>query len=224
MTGEEFVDQFVPKDREFVSGWVERFLEVEKEKNVKSECENCGHPDHGLADWLREPGDNSLSTALRNCGVPVEGALGKLPCRCMQEIQEGMGNVRAAARLTVLKDQGPAVFGKCPMGCGETLFLGSGGHVTCSVLECPDPSAVSKILEQADTDHVVEFRDDGFAAEHPLAERIEGALNACTLHSYLMSLPCAPVGPGRYRVTSGGGVWVYDRIQETKETENHDGD
>lgn len=34
------------------------------------------------------------------------------------------------------------VQGYCPMGCGRTLFLGEGGHVTCSWAMCPNPSAV----------------------------------------------------------------------------------
>jgi hypothetical protein len=38
------------------------------------------------------------------------------------------------------------VQGICPMGCGETLFLGDGGYVTCSWMECPDPAAPSEML------------------------------------------------------------------------------
>ena len=38
------------------------------------------------------------------------------------------------------------VKGRCPMGCGETLFLGEGGYVTCSLAECPDPASASEIL------------------------------------------------------------------------------
>lgn len=36
----------------------------------------------------------------------------------------------------------------CPRGCGETLFLGEGGHVTCSNSACPDPSAVDALLSR----------------------------------------------------------------------------
>ena len=42
----------------------------------------------------------------------------------------------------------PKVKGRCPMGCGETLFLGAGGHVTCSWVECPHPSRVDELLAQ----------------------------------------------------------------------------
>lgn len=38
------------------------------------------------------------------------------------------------------------VAGRCPMGCGETLFLGLGGHVTCSLIGCPDPCAADRLL------------------------------------------------------------------------------
>lgn len=39
--------------------------------------------------------------------------------------------------------------GYCPMGCGETLMLGSGGYVTCGLLGCSNPTAVSlEVLEQ----------------------------------------------------------------------------
>lgn len=34
------------------------------------------------------------------------------------------------------------------MGCGETLFLAEGGHVTCSWHECPEPAAVDQWLRE----------------------------------------------------------------------------
>lgn len=38
------------------------------------------------------------------------------------------------------------ITGRCPMGCGATLFLGAGGHVTCSWIECPNPAAADELL------------------------------------------------------------------------------
>lgn len=35
----------------------------------------------------------------------------------------------------------PTVTGRCPACKGESLFLADGGHVTCSRIDCPDPSA-----------------------------------------------------------------------------------
>lgn len=41
----------------------------------------------------------------------------------------------------------PKVQGKCP-SCGRTsLFVGVGGYVTCASLECADPVAATKLLE-----------------------------------------------------------------------------
>jgi endogenous inhibitor of DNA gyrase (YacG/DUF329 family) len=38
------------------------------------------------------------------------------------------------------------VQGSCP-ACGKTsLFLGDGGHVTCSRIDCPNPSAADQLL------------------------------------------------------------------------------
>lgn len=45
-----------------------------------------------------------------------------------------------------MPDAHPIVKGRCPMGCGETLFLGSGGHVTCRYLPCPNPCAADDLL------------------------------------------------------------------------------
>jgi len=33
------------------------------------------------------------------------------------------------------------------MGCGETLFLDSGGYVICSLIGCPRPDAASTVLD-----------------------------------------------------------------------------
>lgn len=42
------------------------------------------------------------------------------------------------------------VSGKCPMGCGESLFLGEGEHLTCSAHSCPDPTAADHMLFEAE--------------------------------------------------------------------------
>ncbi len=92
------------------------------------------------------------------------------------------------------------VRGFCPMGCGETLFLASGGYVTCGRLECPRPSAAADILGDAETRHVVRLGDEVFTVLHPLQERLDDALMDCSLHEYLVSLDGSPRQPGRYRV------------------------
>lgn len=42
----------------------------------------------------------------------------------------------------------PTVQGFCP-ACGKpSLFLGSGGYVTCARIDCPEPDAASTLLER----------------------------------------------------------------------------
>ncbi|MCI3246350.1 DUF6085 family protein [Streptomyces spinosisporus] len=40
----------------------------------------------------------------------------------------------------------PLVKGRCPACRGASLFLGNGGYVTCSRLDCPNPSAADDLL------------------------------------------------------------------------------
>lgn len=47
-----------------------------------------------------------------------------------------------------MPDLHPEVQGRCPACHGESLFLGSDGYVTCARLDCPDPEAATRILEQ----------------------------------------------------------------------------
>ena len=42
-----------------------------------------------------------------------------------------------------------SVQGECPEGCGKTLFLGAGGHVTCSWRGCPNPAAADEMLRNS---------------------------------------------------------------------------
>lgn len=98
------------------------------------------------------------------------------------------------------------VGGCCPMGCGMTLILSgqewSGeGDVACSNPDCPRPDAVRMLLQNPETEHVVTIREGGFTVEHPLRERLDGALHQCELHQDLQAADGPPEKPGRYRVT-----------------------
>ena len=97
------------------------------------------------------------------------------------------------------------VAGQCPMGCGETLFLGSGGYITCSLIGCPHPAAASDLLHLP-TDHFVVFDEDGFTLEHPARERVQGTMHNCPTHAQLRALKGAPMKPGRYLVSGDGLV------------------
>lgn len=111
------------------------------------------------------------------------------------------------------------VQGYCPLGCGQTLFVGDGGYVTCSYSECPRPDAASDILLDPETEHVVTLASEGFTVKHPLRERLDDALLDCMLHETIQH-GGPPAAPGIYRVThvghdpvnsSLGGDWHWER-------------
>lgn len=103
------------------------------------------------------------------------------------------------------------VQGYCPMGCGETLFVGAGGHITCSYIPCPNPVAVDILLQTDQPNHLVQINPDDFSMTHPLRERIGGELHNCRLNVALMDGTIrGPRETGRYVVTelpSGSFMW-----------------
>lgn len=101
------------------------------------------------------------------------------------------------------------VAGFCPMGCGQTLFLGTGGHVTCSALSCLRPTAADEILSDREAGHIVELGQADFSMVHPLRERLDNGLLHCELRLHLESLPGPPQPVGRYRVTGTGDDWFW---------------
>jgi hypothetical protein len=40
----------------------------------------------------------------------------------------------------------PSIQGRCPACRGDSLFIGSGGYVTCSRLDCPNPALANDLL------------------------------------------------------------------------------
>lgn len=104
------------------------------------------------------------------------------------------------------------VAGYCPMGCGQSLVLVDGGHVVCSVAECPNRFAVDELLADTETEHVVLFGESGFTVRHPLAERLGDALLNCDLHLYIAGLDGPPVQLGRYRARRQAGRWAWEAL------------
>lgn len=106
------------------------------------------------------------------------------------------------------------VQGVCPACGGRSLFIGEGGWITCSRLDCPEPDAVSTILNDDEIQHIVEFKDQTFTIRHPLCERIEDRLMECELFDFLRTLPGPPVRPGRYRARPVGGLreWAWETL------------
>lgn len=113
------------------------------------------------------------------------------------------------------------VQGYCPMGCGRTLFLADGGYVTCSYVHCPTRTAVSDLLDDRETEHLVTFDEQGFTVRHPLRERLGEALMSCDLHRHCAELPGPPPQLGLYRATTiGGGRWTFVRQSEGGDSSN----
>jgi hypothetical protein len=104
------------------------------------------------------------------------------------------------------------VSGFCP-ACGyPTLFLGSGGHVTCSRLACPRPTAADEILDTQEMGHIVVTTMTDYSMQHPLIERLDGELFDCALANRLHGLTGSPVEPGRYRVTGTDDDWTWEPL------------
>lgn len=104
------------------------------------------------------------------------------------------------------------VQGYCPMGCGETLFLGSGGYITCGYVECPRPDAATDILAERETEHIVLLESRTFSIQHPLKERLDGELFLCNLHDELTNIGGPPRLPGKYRVYGAGIGHVWESV------------
>ncbi len=69
--------------------------------------------------------------------------------------------------MSPVADGFPRVQGRCPR-CGlSSLFLGGGGYVTCSSLECRDPIAATTLLERGNAPGMLR----GWVQELPLREQ-----------------------------------------------------
>jgi hypothetical protein len=94
--------------------------------------------------------------------------------------------------------------------------------VTCRFLGCPRPDAVAQILEDHESEHVVEFGEWTFTVRHPLRERLDDELMRCELHQWIADLSGPPVQLGRYRAVSTMTEvdptenWVFTRIDATE--------
>lgn len=90
------------------------------------------------------------------------------------------------------------VRGYCPMGCGET--------------DCPDPTKLADLLDDRETEHVVEVGETSFNVLHPMRER-GGELFACELHSWMSALAGPPRVPGCYRAIRDGHGWRFEAVR-----------
>lgn len=119
----------------------------------------------------------------------------------------------AFGRTTPPRTPDRTTAGYCPMGCGTTLFVGAGGHITCSLIGCPRPTAVDEILAERETEHIVTLLPHDFSILHPLRERLDQELLRCDLHAYLIGLDGPPRQPGRYCARKAiDDTWTWERL------------
>lgn len=70
------------------------------------------------------------------------------------------------------------------------------------------------ILEDRETEHVLNIQPHDFSILHPLRERLDQELLKCDLHWHLVSLPGPPVTPGRYRALLVDGQWRWEEVEQ----------
>lgn len=108
----------------------------------------------------------------------------------------------------------PVVRGFCPMGCGETLRLSPNGKVFCRGLSCPDHEAVSKILSDSETTHVIRVGGGTRTIKHPLRERVEDdLLYRCDTNNEMFA-HVQHLDPGVYRYVAGDWRYIDDDDEE----------
>lgn len=103
--------------------------------------------------------------------------------------------------------------GLCPACGSDRLYATSPDgsdermRIECDATSCPNPDLVQQLLSKPDQHvHLIDFREDGYTAQHPLAERIRPeSLFACDLTDEFRVLT-EPPGIGMYRVPPGGSL------------------
>lgn len=101
------------------------------------------------------------------------------------------------------------VNGYCP-ACGADWLVVSGvgvGDLLCADPECPARDSLALLLAKPDQHrHLIDFREDGIAVQHPLLERLDAHALAtgegCSIHADLVALT-GPPGIGLYAVEPG---------------------
>lgn len=110
-----------------------------------------------------------------------------------------------------------SIQGYCPMGCGRTLRAEESraeNKVVCWDADCPEPLAAQRILDDGETEHVVQFTGGGFTILHPVRERLDNKLLTCELHLFCMGFSGPPYGRGgTFRAMDRDGEWVLERTE-----------
>lgn len=122
-----------------------------------------------------------------------------------------------------MSETSKAIQGYCPMDCGETLFVGAGGHITCGYIGCPDPSAVSRTL--ADRFNAIDTQRTSSLVAQAVEEAVKGErerlftvihflchLETCWGEDNTLDIKTEPTGNAGYRtatVHSADEFWRF---------------
>lgn len=111
---------------------------------------------------------------------------------------------RSSAAPSESDGWGNKVAGVCP-ACGRDgfLFVAVGGYITCSIAECPNPTAVADLLIGGD-EHSVVFTETAWTIEHSLRCRVGGQMADCPHHHAIQAVGYEPDPDliGRWRITN----------------------
>lgn len=110
------------------------------------------------------------------------------------------------------------VQGRCPACRGASLFLGEGGHVTCSRLDCPNPTAADELLHSTNHAWVTEARIRDVIAD---MENITGARHWARILRKVVDGEEPALGTAETQATDGepsgfaAPAGLYDKLMDT---------
>ncbi|MFM9703633.1 hypothetical protein [Streptomyces galilaeus] len=110
--------------------------------------------------------------------------------------------------MTDQPERFPGIQGRCPACRGASLFAGSGGHVTCRRIDCPNPSAADDLLHAS---------SPAPALDAPLRDQLQAAIKALGTSETLLARARAACDQLERAVTNADGrlLTPYDRGVDT---------
>jgi hypothetical protein len=106
----------------------------------------------------------------------------------------------------------PSIQGHCPACRGDSLFIGSGGYVTCSRLDCPNPSAADQLLHGETPPQAAIARVRALCAP----EQNTAALGYLRRSQDVLAALDAPTppDPDRYARLTDGALWYLETLTD----------
>ena len=151
--------------------------------------------------------DNGCGKPEGECAVTCKAVLDAVAMAARKNSQTGRP---FGDRHGPTPEEGRRMFdvkGRCPACNGSSLFLGSGGHVTCSRLDCPDPTEADELLHR------------GLPEPRPAATQATGARQCPCSRQPDPGICPTNCGPGR--PAGGHCTCVHEAEQPARTTPNN---